>query len=69
MAGIDASIIIMQKALTELLERVEKGGVLTREEAQAIVECRRGFDQLKQLDTYKEVLRGTKLKELTDKWA
>ncbi|QTH80466.1 hypothetical protein PA10_00268 [Pseudomonas phage pPa_SNUABM_DT01] len=69
MADIDASVKNIQQSIAALLERVNKGEVLSKEEAQALLECRKQFDQLKQVDTYKEILRGTKLKELTDKWA
>ncbi|MNI78905.1 hypothetical protein D3C73_1353220 [compost metagenome] len=50
------------------MERVKKGEVLSKDEASALLQCRKGFDELKQADTYKEVLSGTKLKDLTDKW-
>lgn len=68
MADIDARISTIQQAITELLGRVNKGEVLTKDEALALLQCRKGFDELKQVDTYKEVVRGTKLKEVTDKW-
>lgn len=69
MADIDASITLIQQAIAQLLERVKNGEVLSTEEAQALLQCRKGFDELKQVDTYKEVMRGTKLKAVTDKWA
>ncbi|MNO12963.1 hypothetical protein D3C76_25830 [compost metagenome] len=68
MADIDARIITIQQAIAGLLERVKKGEVLSKDEASALLQCRKGFDELKQADTYKEVLSGTKLKDLTDKW-
>jgi hypothetical protein len=69
MADIDANIINIQQSLNNLLERVSKGEVLSTEEARTLLECRKGFDQLKQVDTYKEVMKGAKLKAITDKWA
>ena len=69
MADIDARIKNIQQELTSLLNRVKGGGVLSKEEARTLLECRKGFDQLKQVDTYKEVMKGAKLKAITDKWA
>lgn len=69
MADIDANIANIQHGLANLLERVSKGEVLSRDEVLALQECRKGFDQLKQIDTYKEVMNGAKLKAVTDKWA
>lgn len=68
MADIDARIKNIQQELTSLLNRVKGGEVLSKEEALALTECRKGFDELKQVDTYKEVMRGIKLKDITDKW-
>ncbi|MNZ25629.1 hypothetical protein D3C78_427990 [compost metagenome] len=69
MADIDARVTGIQNNINELIARVNKGETLSREEAQAIIECRKLFDQLKLADTHKEILRGTNLKSLTDKWA
>lgn len=69
MADIDARIKNIQQELNSLQERVKKGEVLSREEVQALQQCRKGFDELKQIDTYKEVMRGINLKAITDKWA
>ncbi|MND13152.1 hypothetical protein D3C76_800190 [compost metagenome] len=69
MADIDARITIIQQELTSLQARVKKGEVLSREEVLALQQCRKGFDELKQIDTYKEVMRGINLKDITDKWA
>jgi hypothetical protein len=69
MADIDARIKNIQQELNSLQARVKKGEVLSREEVLALQQCRKGFDELKQIDTYKEVMRGINLKDITDKWA
>lgn len=69
MADIDASIHNIQQGFAQLLERVSKGEVLSREEILVLHGCRQAYDQVKQIDTYKEVQRGTKLMQVCDKWA
>ncbi|MCY1294970.1 hypothetical protein D9M68_18610 [compost metagenome] len=68
MADIGASINIMQKALKDLRAQVDKGSVLSPEEAQQLMQLKREVDGIKYVDNRNEVIKGRGLKTVTDKW-
>mgnify|MGYP006143729009 CR=1 FL=1 len=68
MADIGASINIMQKALKDLRAIVDKGAVLSQEEAQQLLQLKKEVDGIKYVDNRNEVIKGRGLKTVTDKW-
>lgn len=68
MADIGASINIMQKALKDLRAIVDKGTVLSQEEAHQLMQLKKEVDGIKYVDNRNEVIKGRGLKTVTDKW-
>jgi len=68
MADIGALIQVMQNSLKEVSESVEQGQILTSESVTALLQLQQDLAQIRTNDIRNEVLRGTKLKELSAKW-
>jgi hypothetical protein len=68
MADIGASIKIMQNALKDLRAIVDKGAVLSQEEANQLMQLKKEVDGIKYVDNRNEVIKGRGLKTVTDKW-
>lgn len=68
MTTTNVRIADIAKAIEELTAIVRSGNPLSKEDALALLECRKQFDILKQVDTFVEVKKGTKLMAICDKW-
>ena len=68
MYDIAALIDTMQTAMKELVERVEKGEKLDTEAMGKLHAHQLDLRKLRDIDVRNEVLAGTNLKDVTDKW-